>query len=785
MSEATVVTETTQRHAGSVFALVGNPNTGKSTLFGALTGVRQKIANFPGVTVEAKIGHRARQEGSKTFVDLPGTYSLAARSPDERVAIEALLGRTPEVPAPQGVILVVDAGSLDRNLYLATQVLELGLPTVVALTMGDVAEKRGIQVDAAALSRALGVPVVPINAPRGEGIDALIRALDEVERPEPLRLGYPEAFASAVSELEAVLASRAHDLGWQPRRADALRLLVDGEGPLLEEVRQKLGGEIVSRREALRAEAGGGRAPSLVEAQTRYGQIAEWVRTCRRKEDRTGVTWTERVDAILTHKLWGTLVFVVVMGVLFQSIFSWSGYFMDLMEAGVGQLAELVSATLPEGLLQGLIVDGILGGVAGVLVFLPQILILFAFIAVLEDLGYMTRAAFLMDNLMARFSLSGRSFIPLLSSFACAVPGIMGARVVEDRPTRLTTIFLAPFMSCSARLPVYTLMIGAFIPSRTVLGFLELQGLVLFAMYFVGILAAIPTAWVVQRLLLKGHRSPFLLELPSYKVPRLKSVVLVLWQRGGAFVRRAGTIILAVSIVVWALATFPRSEGISLDYAAQIANAETEYEQRLDQLAETSGLATDGRGLLDDPDLKRALEDGATKELAPPRRRVFEEIQDARSKLETTRAALENDERADQLEHSYLGRAGHLIEPAVRPLGWDWRIGMATLASFPAREVIVATLGTIFHIGAADEESDTLKGVLRKAQRPDGSRLFTLATGLSIMVFFALCAQCAATLATMRRETNSWRWPLASFFYMTSLAYIAALAVYQITTAVT
>ncbi len=758
-----------------VFALLGNPNTGKSTLFGALTGVRQKVANFPGVTVEAKLGQRTTARGSSTFIDLPGTYSLAARSPDERVALQALLGRLEGIPAPHGVLIVVDATSLDRNLYLASQVLELDLPAVVALTMVDVAERRGIEIDVEQLSEALGAPVVPVNAPRGEGLEELVAALEAVAeqaRP-PLVISYAEELRHAVDTVLAELESGAERLGWTPCRSDALRLVVDGDGPFLSEVEERLGGDFLSRYRSIRESASQERAPSLIEAQARYGQIALWSRGCRRVTEQTGTTWTERIDGVLTHKLWGSLTFVVVMGLLFQSIFAWSSPLMDGIESLFGALGGWIGAGLPEGPLRGLLVDGIIGGVGGVVVFLPQILILFCFIAVLEDLGYMTRAAFLMDNLMAKFSLSGRSFIPLLSSFACAVPGIMGARVIEDRATRLTTIFLAPFMSCSARLPVYTLMIGAFVPARTVWGFLELQGIVLFAMYFVGIAAAVPTAWLVQRFWLKGHRSAFLLELPSYKMPRIKAVALTLWQRGGAFVRRAGTIILAVSIVVWALAYFPRSETVLERFETSREQARETYRSSLATSVQELGLP--GR----EGDPETVMEETAAAE-SDQADRARVRLKAARDNLDGRLVQLDGDEQGELLATSYLGRAGRLIEPIVEPLGWDWRIGMATLASFPAREVIVATLGTIFHLSDVDEESESLRDVLRDAKRPDGGPLFTLATGLSVMIFFALCAQCAATLATMRRETASWRWPLLSFAYMTSLAYLAAFAVYQI-----
>jgi ferrous iron transport protein B len=530
----------------------------------------------------------------------------------------------------------------------------------------------------------------------------------------------------------------------------------------------------------------------------------------KQSEQREGRTKTDVVDGILTHRLWGSLIFIVVMALIFQSIYAWSGPLMDLIDGGFGALGDWVGGMMADGALKSLVTDGIIGGVGGVLIFLPQILILFLFIAILEDLGYMARAAFLMDKLMSRFGLSGKSFIPMLSGFACAIPGIMGARVIEDRNTRLTTIFLTPFMSCSARLPVYTLFIAAFVPEQTVLGFLELQGLVLLAMYFVGPLFAIPTALVLKKSILKSKTTPFLLELPSYKMPRAKSVTRVLWERGGSFVKRAGTIILAVTILVWAAGYFPRSGEVDEKYDAEIAELESHFTEpvvEFDPEADTESLMAQFKAIDDAHETRLEEMAGLPEEELEAAERDSERQRNAEmaelsgSSAEATdvlneyaawkdfdeaRSEIENNRAGAHLENSYLGRAGHVIEPAVEPLGWDWRIGMAAIASFPAREVIVGTLGTIFNLGdGEDEESATLREVVKNAEKTDGSgeKLFNLATALSIMVFFALCAQCAATLAVMRRETNSWKWPIASFLYMTGLAYVAALLTYQIAAA--
>ncbi len=746
--------------------LLGNPNTGKSSLFGALTGARQKVANFPGVTVEAKLGTLSGPDGKLTLVDLPGTYSLSARSPDEAIAIDALAGVLPKVPQPDVALVVVDASNLERNLYLLTQVLEFELPVVVALSMVDVAANKGQSIDTEALAAALAVPVVTVHAPERKGLvelrGALFAACGGSPR-QPLRLPYPEAMSGAVGALAQTVR------GAQPERKEswpaALRLLVDGAGPLYESLCAQEPG-LADQLRQQKEEAGGGKSLALLESQTRYQAISGWVQGCRQQAPQSGKRpLSDRIDDIVTHKLWGTLILALVLLVVFEALYTWSGPMMDAIDGGFGSLGEWVGATMADGPLKGLLVDGVIAGAGGVLVFLPQILFLFLFIGILEDLGYMARAAFLMDRLMARFGLSGRSFIPMLSGFACAIPGIMAARTIGDRKTRLATIFLVPFMSCSARLPVYTLMIGAFVPEMRVYGILDLRALVLFGMYLLGIVTAIPVAMVLNRGLLKGQRAPFLMELPGYKRPRLRTVIAVLRDRGGSFIKRAGTTILAVSVVVWALAYFPHADSISLDYQTRRAEAEDSFTQTLQALPHEEGT-------LWTAELLRDAEDPL----------LVSSLLGAEQSLEEELAQLDSDEAGAHLRNSYLGTMGRSIEPLCEPLGWDWRIGMAAVASFPAREVVVATMGTIFNVGEADESSGSLLQALRNAKRDDGTALFDLATALSIMVFFALCMQCAATLVVMAKETNSWRWPALSFTVMTVLAYVCAALTFQLTT---
>jgi ferrous iron transport protein B len=706
-------------------ALVGNPNAGKTTLFNALSGLRQRVGNYPGVTVEMKKGRAGAGDRAFDLIDLPGTYSLAARSPDEMVAVDLLLGQCPGEPRPDVVLAIVDASNLDRHLYLVTQLLDLGVPVVVALNMIDVAEAHGVRVDAAALGERLGLPVVPVQANKGRGLDRLRDAVwAAAEGPPPVkRPPFPEAFEREVVGLQAVL-------GGDVPPFLVRRLLLDVGGFTEKRLNGRLAGgaagEVQAARERL---AAAGCPVPAVEARARYAWVREATAGSVTRPPHRPVTWTDRLDRVLTHRLWGTLVFLGLMFLVFQSIFTWAGPLMDLIGAGQDALIESARAHLPAGPLTSLLTDGVITGVGGVVVFLPQILILFAFIAVLEDCGYMARAAFLMDKLMARCGLSGKSFIPLLSSLACAVPGILATRVIEDRRDRLATILVAPLMSCSARLPVYVLLIGAFLTAGRPWW---LPGLTMFAMYAVGLVAAPLVALVLKRTLLRGETPVFVMEMPSYKMPSLRTVLRRMGDAGWAFVRRAGTIILASMVLVWALLYFPHTDAEGRRYEDRIAAAG------------------------EDGDAVNAI-------------------------------------TAEWKRNSLLGRAGRAIEPAVRPLGWDWKVGVATLASFPAREVIVGTLGIIYQQGEVDageigetawaDVGDTALGrALRDARWDDDPTrpVFTVPAVLSLLVFFALCCQCASTLAVIRRETHSWRWPLFTFTYMTALAYVAALVVYQV-----
>ena len=764
-------------------ALIGNPNTGKSTLFGTLVGIHQHVGNYPGVTVEKKTGRMDHAGKRFELIDLPGLYSLAARSRDEMVAVEVLLQRQSDVGTVDVVLCIVDASNMERHLYLLSQVLELGLPTVVAVNMLDVAASRGIKLELRHLQNRLGVPVVPIQANRGKGVEeikaALLEAHDRGARAD-FSL-FPEVFENETRGLQTHLATKGcHAAQCQCRQAAAesehpaletaangnghspaapvpagpqmppalvRRLLLDVSGyfqnAFLPNADELFLGPLHSAR--ARVEAGGCPIPA-VETTVRY----EWARSMLQgvvtepKEFRT--TATDRIDRLLTHKIVGLIIFAALMLIVFQSVFVWARPLMDAIGGGFDALGDWVGSRMPEGALQSLVVNGIIGGVGGVLQFLPQILILFTFIALLEDCGYMARAAYLMDRTMVRAGLSGRSFIPMLSSFACAVPGIMAARVIENERDRLTTILVAPLLTCSARLPVYALLIAAFVPPTTYLGgWLGLQGLTLAGLYVLGIVAAVGVALILKRTILSGATPPFVMELPSYKWPSPRTVVMRVSGRAWIFLRTAGSLILAISVVVWAAAYYPHNPSVVRE----------ELQQREALTAQ----------------LKDAPENSPN-----------------RADLESKVADINNEIASKYQQHSILGYMGKAIEPAVRPLGWDWRIGCAVIASFPAREVVVATLGVMYGMGEKfdtdTKENKKALGARLQVAKWDGTDrpVYTLPVALSIMVFFALCCQCAATLAVIRRETNSWRWPVFAFSYMTGLAYIGAFITYQVGT---
>lgn len=718
-------------------ALVGNPNTGKSTLFSALCGTPARIGNYPGVTVEKKLGSYRDAAGQVCVVDLPGTYSLAARTLDERVSVDVLLGNQTDVADVDVVVAIVDTTNLERNLYLFSQLLDLGKPTVLVLNMWDRVAAQQIELDIDALSSRMGVEIVPCSAAKKEGIEQVrsaIRRASQVDSAEPQSSTRPKALGDQFTDEATALAEWIKTRsGEETSEFVASRMLLDLQGALEEDYckrpqLEELADELTQARDRL-AEAGL-RVP-MVETRLRYKWIRSQLAGLLTVPDNRERTLSDRIDHLLTHRVWGIAAFALIMFIVFQSITWGTGWFMDRITDDLQPLAtDAVSSVLAPGTLRSLINDGVIAGVGSVIVFLPQILMLFFFIGLLEDCGYMARAAFVMDRLMTKLGLSGKSFLPLMSSFACAVPGIMATRVIENRRDRMVTILVAPLMSCSARLPVYVLLIYTFVPDHSWAGgWIGLRGLMLFAMHLLGILVAIPVAWILKRWFFPGEVPPFVMELPSYKLPAPRVVFFRVWERGQAFVTRAGSLIFCTAVLVWGAGYFPGDH-----------SEVHELSRRIEALS---------------PD------DSEIETLALRRQQL----------------------RGELIESSLLGRTGKSIEPIVRPLGWDWRIGVGAIASFPAREVIIATLGTIYSLGGdVDEEDEGLQAAIQQSRWPDGSPVYTLPVAISIMVFFALCAQCAATLMVIRRETNSWRWPAFTFAYMTGLAYVGALLSYQIGT---
>ena len=681
-----------------VYALVGNPNCGKSTLFNALTGLKQKVGNYPGVTVEKKVGTAYSQHGQPiTVIDLPGAYSLAARSPDEAVTRDVLLGRRRDTAPPDRILCIVDATNLERNLYLVHQVLDLGRPVILVLNMMDLAARAGLTVDVAALEQALGVPVVACEAVRGHGLIELKLAMSRADLPLARHAWtVPAAIAPAVSELQASLV--AHD-GKAPllARAEALLLLTDsdsirvaGSSPLSSNT-----AGILRVWQTRWSAEGTDWAGSLVNS--RYDSIGRIAADAVRQTGTVGPSVSDRIDAIATHPLWGWSLLGAVMILLFLSIFTFAEVPMNWIDGHFAALADSVKQAMPSGDLRDLITDGAIAGVGGVLIFIPQILILFFFIGLLESTGYMARAAFIMDRLMSRVGLNGKSFIPMLSSYACAIPGIMATRTIEDPKDRLVTILVAPLMSCSARLPVYLLMIAALVPDGRV-PVLTKVGIML-TMYALGTVGAFFFAWLFKRTLLKGAPPLMIMELPPYRLPRLKDVVLHMFERGWLFVRRAGTVILGISIILWFLSAYPK----------------------------------------------------APEGTAP----------------------------TAQLAQSFAGRAGHALEPLIKPLGFDWQIGIGLISSFAAREVFVSTMGVVFNAESADDNTVPLRTALVSAKWPDGRPLFTPLVCITLMIFYVFAMQCMSTIAVVKRETNGWKWPIFQTLYMTGTAWIMSFVVYQ------
>ncbi len=651
-------------HHGFTLALVGNPNAGKTTLFNALTGLRAKTANFPGTTVERKVGRLHLDHRQIVIVDLPGLYSLDSQSPDEKLAADALQGKL-EHTAPDAALVVVDATNLERNLFLASQVLELKCPVVVALNMMDMARRDGIRIDVAKLREELGCVVVPITARNGDGLDELKQELNRL---------VTGAMPEAVDHVD-------------PNCAGCTGCTFQARYEWTEQISTRVMDAALIQRSA----------------------------------------WTEKLDEIFTHPVAGVAVFLAVMLTVFALIFWAAKIPMDLIDHLFSTVGGWVGSRIPDGDFQSLLVNGVIGGVGGILIFLPQICILFFALTLLEDTGYLARAAFVMDKVMRKFGLPGKAFVPMLSAHACAIPAIMSTRVIENSRDRLVTILITPLLTCSARIPVYAMVTALIFPHSPVKA-----ALVFTASYAVGVLAALGAALVFRRTILPGGSKPLMIELPQYRVPGLRVALLHTFDRATIFVKQAGTIILAISLILWALSYYPKS---SPPVAAVAMTAQAVQ-------LKANGDTNQAAALL-------ATADRLTAQ--------------------------------HSLQNSFAGKIGRVIEPVIAPLGYDWQIGIGIFSSFAAREVIVSTLAIVYGVGDNADENNrsSLYDSLRRATRSDGTPIFNVATCASLLVFYILAAQCLSTTAVVRRETNSWKWPLFQIFYMTGLAYVAALIVYQ------
>jgi ferrous iron transport protein B len=675
-------------------ALVGNPNSGKSSLFNQLTGLNQKIGNFPGVTVDKKSGICTLSNGERVdIIDLPGTYSIYPKSKDESVVKDILLNKEGKL-FPDVLVVVVDASNLKRNLLLFTQMKDLGLPVILAFNMVDMADRMGIGYDLEMLEKELIAPVIPINAREGEGIDRLKKLLEKEVKVS--NNSFFDVTEFAKKQIEDYLTNNPSDSTYWALQS----LTNDGE---------------IQAKDSIQAK----------DTTLRYGKINRLVKKIEKKKEAVGLKpYTEKIDNILTHRIWGYVIFLSILFVIFQAIFAWASWPMDLIDVVFSEMSVWLSSNLPAGIFTDLLAKGLVPGVGGVLIFIPQIAILFAFISILEESGYMARVVFLMDKIMRKFGLNGKSVVPLISGVACAIPAIMATRNIENWKERLITIFVTPLMSCSARLPVYTILIALVIPDEYVMGVFNMQGLVLLSLYLLGFIAVLISAYILKKILKTTERSFLIMELPSYKAPRWKNVGLTIIEKVKTFSFEAGKIIVAVSIVLWVLATY--GPGDAINNAEEIVKAE---------LVGTS----------------------------------------------YTQAELNDKVASYKIEHSYVANIGKTIEPAIRPLGFNWKVGIALVTSFAAREVFVGTMSTIYSIESADGDVNTIKERMRSEINPTtGKPYFTLPVGLSLMVFYVFAMQCMSTLAITYRETKGWKWPFLQTVYMSGLAYVLSLLTFNL-----
>lgn len=691
-------------------ALIGNPNTGKTSVFNALTGLKQKVGNYPGITVDKKEGACALPHGKKAHIlDLPGTYSLNASSIDENVVVEILLNKQ-DVNYPDVAVVVTDVENLKRNLLLFTQIKDLKIPTILVINMVDQMKRKGISLDVDLLEKQLQTKIALVSTRKNEGLDylkELISNVQDIPINESISITsidptYFKQLKSAFPNEEVyklwVLISQDVNFGILQKKESSLQAFKTKSISELKRLQQK-------------------------ETIKRYQYINEILKDGLTIDTSKATDLRSRLDRVLTHKFWGYIIFLVILLLMFQAVYEWATYPADLIDAGFASLADWVKNTFPGGgKFTDLIAEGLIAGIGGIMVFIPPIAFLFFFIALLEESGYMSRVVFLMDNIMKRFGLSGKSVVPLISGNACAIPAVMAARNIESWKERLVTILVTPFTTCSARLPVYVIIIALVIPEGSLLG-LSFKALTLMSLYLLGFLTAILAAYILNKVLKIKSKSYFVVEMPTYKIPLPKNVFITVLEKTKTFVFEAGKIILAISIVLWFMASYGPGD--------QFNNAEKIVSE---QYASLSGIDLDDK-------------------IA-----------------------------SHKLEHSYIGIAGRTIEPIIKPLGYDWKIGIGLITSFAAREVFVSTLATIYSVGSASESEDeeTIKNKMAAEVHRDGTKVFTLASGISLLLFYAFAMQCMSTLAIVKRETNSWKWPILQLVFMTILAYIAAFVAYQV-----
>ena len=695
-------------------ALVGNPNTGKSTLFNRLTGLNQKIGNFPGITVDKKTGFTKLPDGKGAeIIDLPGTYSLYPKSADESIVFQVLADQNNQ-SHPDIIVLIADATNLKRNMLLYSQVADLGIPMVLALNMLDLSSKQGITIDLNKLAAKLGIQVVSISARNNIGIDVLKTAIANTTKIatqlQDIDVNFlaPEAINAIKSKLNSTNDYFALQVLHQH---EYLNFFTESQQDEIEQI------ELSHKFESSKIQA--------AETVARYKYLSSVLAdVVTYPPEKKKYSLSDKLDGILTHKIWGFAIFLAILFVIFNAIFAWSSYPMDWIESGFGFITEFGHEHLPAGMLTDLLLDGVIAGLGGIFVFIPQIAILFAFISILEDTGYMARVTFMMDKIMSKVGLNGKSVVPMIGGLACAVPSIMAARNIENWKDRIITILVTPLVSCSARLPVYILIISLIVPSENVLGIFNLQGLALMIMYLVGIVAAVLVAWVMKFIIKTKERSYFIMELPLYRMPRWKNVLFTMYEKSKTFVFEAGKVIIAISIILWVMASFgpgERFENIDKKYASALADS-TKDSGHIETLIAT-----------------------------------------------------------EKLENSYVGILGHWIEPAIRPLGYDWKIGIGLITSFAAREAFVGTMATIYSVDGGEEDSSTIRERMEASVNSStGLPVYTFATGISLMLFYAFAMQCMSTVAIVYRETKGWKWPVIQLVYMTAMAYFAALIAYQI-----